>query len=340
VANEIKVGIIGAGGNTKHKHIPKLQAIPGVSIETVCNRSPESSQAVADEFGLPRITDTWEELVKDPDLDAIVIGTWPNMHAPITLAALKAGKHVLCEARMAMNLREAQEMFQASQTYSDRVCQLVPNPFTLKWDRFIKRQLDEGLIGNLIAVDAFANAGAFVDPDREISWRDDITLSGLNTMGLGIYYEAMARWVGHAATVKANGRIYVKERNGQALHIPDHVDVFGDLESGASYHIRCSQLTGACPTPNDLILYGSKGTLRLDIKNKKLTLDRPEQPTQEVEVPESEQESWRVEEGFIGTIRGEESIRLTSFEEGLKYMEFTQYVADELQLAPSEFRNP
>lgn len=339
MADLIKIGIIGAGGNTRRKHIPKLQAIPGVSIETVCNRSPESSQAVADEFDIPRITPTWEGLVKDSDLDAIVIGTWPYMHAPMSIAALNAGKHVLCEARMAMNVYEAKEMLKASHEHPECVCQIVPSPVNLKWHRFIRRKLDEGLIGDLIAVDAFS-AGSFVDPDREMTWRDDIHLSGLNTMGLGILYEALARCVGHAATVKANGRRYVKERSGQELHIPDHVDAFGDLENGASYHIRCSRLTGACPTPNDVIFYGSTGTLRLGGKVQKLTLDRPNDVTQELEPPEAEQEFWRVEEEFIGAIRGKETIRYTSFEEGLRYMDFTQKVADELQIAPAEFRNP
>lgn len=48
-------------------------------------------------------TDDWTELIKDPSIDAIVIGTWPNMHKPITIAALNAGKHVLTEARMVSN---------------------------------------------------------------------------------------------------------------------------------------------------------------------------------------------------------------------------------------------
>lgn len=339
MSDHIKVGIIGAGGNTKHKHIPKLQAIPGVSIETVCNRSPESSQAVADEFGIPRITHTWEDVVNDPRLDAIVIGTWPYMHAPMSIAALNAGKHVLCEARMAMNAHEANDMLKASQAHAECICQIVPSPANLKWHRFIKRNLDEGLIGDLIAVDAFS-AGAFVDPDREMNWRDDIHLSGLNTMGLGILYEALARCVGHAATVRANARIYVKERSGQKLHVPDHVDAFGDLENGAIYHIRCSQITGACPTPNDVIFYGSTGTLRLGGEVQKLTLYRPGEPTQELKPPEAEQEFWRVEEEFIGAIRGKEKIRYTSFAEGVRYMEFTQKVANELKIAPSEFRNP
>src|SRR4051812_35750479 len=97
----LRVGLIGAGGNTKLRHIPRLRAVPGVEIAAVCNRRPESTAAVAAEFGIPRTYASWEEVVADPDLDAVVVGTWPYLHCPITLAALKAGKHVLTEARLA-----------------------------------------------------------------------------------------------------------------------------------------------------------------------------------------------------------------------------------------------
>ena len=106
----IKVGVIGAGGNTTSRHIPGLQAIEGVEIVGVCNRSQESSQRVADQFGIPKTYGNWQEAIADADTNAIVIGTWPYMHCRATIAALEADKHVMCEARMAMNAREAHQM--------------------------------------------------------------------------------------------------------------------------------------------------------------------------------------------------------------------------------------
>ena len=99
----IKVGVVGAGNNTRVRHIPGLQAIDGVEIVSVCNRSRESSQRVADAFHIPKVYDDWRELVAASDTNAIVIGTWPYMHCEVTCAALEAGKHVMCEARMARN---------------------------------------------------------------------------------------------------------------------------------------------------------------------------------------------------------------------------------------------
>src|SRR5206468_5020049 len=105
---EIRIGIVGAGNITRTRHIPGFRAIPGVKIVGVCNQRRESSARVAREFGIPKIYGSWENAVDDDDVDAILIGAWPYLHCPVTLAALDAGKHVLTEARMAMNSREAQ----------------------------------------------------------------------------------------------------------------------------------------------------------------------------------------------------------------------------------------
>ena len=86
--NTIRVGIVGAGANTRSMHIPKLKAIPGVEIVSVCNRSRASSEQVAQEFGIPNVYDYWWELIAAPDTNAIVIGTWPYMHSRLTQAAL------------------------------------------------------------------------------------------------------------------------------------------------------------------------------------------------------------------------------------------------------------
>ena len=109
----IRVGFVGAGANTRLHHLPKLRAQPGVELVAVANRSKESGERVAKEFGIARVHDDWREVVRAPDVDAVCIGTWPYTHCEMTLAALAAGKHVLCEARMAMNAAEGRQMLEA-----------------------------------------------------------------------------------------------------------------------------------------------------------------------------------------------------------------------------------
>ena len=115
MANEtIKVGFIGAGANTALRHIPGLRAQEGVEFAGVANRSLESSQTAADKYEIGEAYPTWLDLVEDPNIDAVCIGTWPYMHSPVTLTAMDNGKHVLCEARMAVNATEARDMLAAS----------------------------------------------------------------------------------------------------------------------------------------------------------------------------------------------------------------------------------
>src|SRR5262249_49941523 len=128
----LRVGLIGAGKNTRDRHIPGLRELPAVELVAVCNRRPQSTAAVAREYGVPRTFAHWEDLVADPDIDAAVVGTWPSLHCSITLAALAAGKHVLTEARLSLNAAEAHRMLEAARRHPNLVTQVVPSPFGLK----------------------------------------------------------------------------------------------------------------------------------------------------------------------------------------------------------------
>src|SRR4029450_5530755 len=150
----IRVGLIGAGDNTRALHIPGFAKQGDVQIVAVANRTRESSQRVADEFSIAKIHDHWQSLLEDASIDAVCIGTWPYMHAPMTVAALKAGKHVLCEARMAMDHNEARTMLEASLRHPALTAQIVPAPHTLAFDRTIIDMIASGYIGELISTDA------------------------------------------------------------------------------------------------------------------------------------------------------------------------------------------
>src|SRR6266853_1414229 len=124
----IRVGFVGAGGNCRLHHIPKLKAQPGVEID-------------------------WRDVIGASDVDAICIGTWPYMHAELTIAALEAGKHVLCEARMAMNAAEGRKMLEAARKKPNLVTQLVPGPPTLELDPTVTRLVAEGYVGDVLTVE-------------------------------------------------------------------------------------------------------------------------------------------------------------------------------------------
>ena len=324
----IRVGIIGAGANTRDRHIPGLQAIEGVEIVAVCNRSQESGERAAKQFGIERVCTNWQEIVHAPDVDAVVIGTWPYMHRPATVAALEADKHVMCEARMAMNASEAHCMYDALRSRPHLVAQIVPSPFSLRVDRTIQRLIRDGWLGDVLVVDVRAG-GAFIDTDNTMHWRHNMDLSGLNVMTMGIWYEAMLRWVGEATSVVAKSKTFMpmrKDEQGRLMgvRIPDHIDIIADLACGGQAHIQVSSVTGFGEPPSATI-YGSEGTLHFG--GDVLTGGRRgDDGLSEIEVPAHEAGGWRVEEEFISAIRGQEEITHTDFATGVKYMEFTEAV--------------
>lgn len=328
----IKVGIVGAGNNTRVRHLPGLQAIAGVEIVSVCNRSRESSQRVAEAFRIPKVYDDWRKLVAADDTNAIVIGTWPYMHCEVTCAALEAGKHVMCEARMARNAAEAHTMLDKSRAYPALVTQIVPSPFTLRVDRTIQDLLADGYVGDLYAMTVRGTTPGFANPEAPLHWRQRQDLSGLNILTMGIWYEAVMRWVGPASRVFARTRIYTPQRRDPetgamvTVDVPDHVDIVTDLVCGAQATYQFSVVCGLAPAPG-VWLFGSKGTLHYDQASDRLFGGQQGEKTlQEIAVAPEKAGKWRVEEEFVGAIRGQEEIRFTTFADGVKYMEFTEAV--------------
>src|SRR5438067_13185472 len=149
VHKPLRIGLVGAGANPRKRHIPGLRALPDVEIVAVCNRRPSSTAAVAREYGIPRTFEHWQDLVADPGLDAVVVGTWPYLHCPVTLAALEAGKHVLTEARLSRDAAEARRMLAAAQRRPNLVAQVVPSPYGLKGPDVMLELLRSGFLGEL-----------------------------------------------------------------------------------------------------------------------------------------------------------------------------------------------
>jgi predicted dehydrogenase len=331
----IRIGLIGAGRNTRERHIPGFQKIEGVEIVAVANRSRESGRRVADQFNIPQVYDNWHELLEDDSISAVCIGTWPYMHSTLTIAALEKGKHVLCEARMAANAREAHAMLDASRARPHLVTQIVPSPTTFKVDRLLQQLIAEGYLGDLLTVEVQVLGPDFVDTTSPLHWRQDRDLSGYNILSMGIWYEAMIRWVGQATRVMAMTKVNVPQRrdengNLHTVTIPDHVDILCQLANGAQAHMRFSAVTGLS-AGNEVWLYGTDGTIRLDQRLNIFGGRRGDTRLSEIPNPVEKQYSWRVEEEFISAIHGKEQVTRTPFHVGVHYMEWTEAVTRSAQ---------
>ena len=156
----IRVGFIGAGGNTRSRHIPGLKAQAGIELAAVANRSVASGRKIAREFGSRKSARIGRKFwtTTASMRSASELGLY--MHETLTVASLEAGKHVMCEARMAMNSAEGHRMLAASRRHPRLTAQIVPSPMTLPFDQTIIAMISGGFIGELIALDARIAAGS------------------------------------------------------------------------------------------------------------------------------------------------------------------------------------
>lgn len=323
----LRIGIIGAGSNTKLRHIPGFQAIEEVQIVAVCNRSLKSAKKVADTFNIPRITECPNDIINANDIDAICIGTWPYMHKQFTIASLEAGKHVLTEARMAMNLAEAREMLVASEA-SDKVSMVVPAPRNLKHEPTVLGLLEEGFFGDLLEIHVTALNGNY-DLNAPLHWRNIRDLSGNNIMSMGIQNETVRRYAGHEKSVIAYGNIFAKElmdnQIGQRIKvdIPDSLGIVAEHEGGATavYHLSNVAHLGF----NSFGFFGSKASLKYE-GDCAFIAPRGANKWEPLEIDLSNEGRWRVEEEFVEAIRDGKPVTHTNFADGVKYMEFTEAV--------------
>ena len=351
-AGDVRIGIVGAGEITRTRHLPGFRRIRGVSVVGVCNRRRESARRIAREFNIPRVYGNWEELVADPNVDAVVIGAWPYLHGPVTLAALDAGKHVLTQARMAMNAREAQRMYDRAAELPHLTAMIVPSPYGLAGDAYMRSVIGSGYLGTLREVHTHSLNDQLADRETPMGWRQLTRYSGFNMLTLGILYESVGRWVPPVNRVMAYATKIILQRfdpeQGRPAKVgtPDSVQVLTTQEDGSCGVYR---LSGVVWHENSMgvALYGSQGTLIYDLLRDEIRgAKRSEPELRPLPIPEEMRGGWQVEADFIAAIRGERPVTHTDFRTGVRYMQFTEAVARSsrhqvpVSLPLREFSNP
>ncbi len=122
----LNVGIIGAGGISAKLHLPELTAIDGVAVTTISGRKDSRLNTLSRMFNVPRSTHSYEEVIKDPAVDAVVIALPHPLHVRYGLAALEAGKHVLMQKPLSTSLEEAEAFVRAAEA-TDRTVLCLPH---------------------------------------------------------------------------------------------------------------------------------------------------------------------------------------------------------------------
>jgi predicted dehydrogenase len=174
--DKVGIGVIGTGF-ARRIQIPSFLSCPGAAVISVASGRLENAQAAAREFDIPHSTADWRETVSHPDVDVVCITTPPSLHREIALAAIAAGKHVLCEKPMAMNAAEAEEMTAAAA--GKPVLALIDHELRFQPGRILAKQmLQDGEIGKVRHTKAIFQAPHRGDPDLPWNWWSDAKAGG------------------------------------------------------------------------------------------------------------------------------------------------------------------
>ena len=157
MSKRLKVGIIGCGGIANGKHLPSLKAINRVDLVAFCDLIEEKAIKAAKEYGTPdaKVYTDYQELLKDESIDVVHVLTPNRMHAQISIDALHAGKHVMCEKPMAKTAEDARRMVAAAKESGKKLTigyQHRHKPET----QYLKQVIDSGELGDIYYAKALA----------------------------------------------------------------------------------------------------------------------------------------------------------------------------------------
>ncbi len=151
---DMKIVIVGAGFATRVVHLPGYKGV-GAPVAALCDLLEERAQALAQQYGIPKVYSDWREML-EREQPGVVSVCLPNvMHREVTLAALEAGAHVLCEKPLATSVVEAREMFEAARS-AGRILMAAQHLRFSAEARAIKRVIDGGALGEIYHAEANA----------------------------------------------------------------------------------------------------------------------------------------------------------------------------------------
>ncbi|MBQ8214190.1 MAG: Gfo/Idh/MocA family oxidoreductase [Clostridia bacterium] len=157
MARVIKIGMIGCGGIANSKHMPSLSKVADCEMVAFCDIVVERAEKAAKTFGTPdaKVYADYKELLKDPEIEVVHVCTPNRSHSFITVDALEAGKHVMCEKPMAINSAEAQKMLDAAERTGKKLTIGYQNRFRDD-SLFLKKEAEDGTFGDIYYAKATA----------------------------------------------------------------------------------------------------------------------------------------------------------------------------------------
>ncbi|KAB7665619.1 Gfo/Idh/MocA family protein [Bacillus sp. B1-b2] len=259
---KLKVGVIGCGSIAQHRHLPEYQWNEQVELVAVCDIHEGRVKEIAEKYQVKAYTE-YEELLEDKEIEAVSVCTPNYLHAPISIAALKAGKHVLCEKPMATSKEEAEQMIEAAKA-SGKKLMIGHNQRFVKSHQKARQLIKSGEVGKIHSFrTAFGHGGPEGwSVEGKEGWFFNKEKAFIGAMGdLGVHKADLLRYildeefVEVGAFVETNAKDFSNVDDNAVCVLKSKSGVIGTLAASWAYTAK---------EDNSTIIYGEKAVLRLE----------------------------------------------------------------------------
>jgi len=263
----INIGIIGCGKIAQKRHIPEYLENVDANLVGFYDLNQARAKEISETFGGTAF-DSIEDLLADPSIDAVSVCTANHTHAAITIQALQAGKHVLCEKPMATKLEDCQGMVDAANK-AGKVLVIGQNQRLTKTHKKARELIRNGEIGQIIGFrTTFGHGGPetwSIDPGKN-TWFFDKNIAVMGAMAdLGIHKTDLLLFLSDQKIVETTAHLTTIDKrgaDGELIKVDDTAICVYQLENGAIGTMTASW-TFYGPEDNTTIIYGTKGIMRL-----------------------------------------------------------------------------
>ncbi len=263
----IHIGVIGCGKIAQVRHIPEYAANPFCELTGFFNPTRSRAEDMASKYG-GKVYETAEELLADPVIDAVSVCSANASHAELSIKALKAGKHVLCEKPMATTLADCEAMVAAARE-SGKFLMIGQNQRLAKAHSAAKQLLKEGLIGRVVTFrTAFGHGGPetwSITPGNN-TWFFDKKKAAMGAMAdLGVHKTDLIQFLLDQRVIRTTAVLATLDKrggDGSLIGVDDNAFCIYQM-SGGAYGTMTSSWTYYGAEDNSTVLYGTEGIMRI-----------------------------------------------------------------------------
>ena len=268
----VRVGIIGCGRIAQRRHIPEYVTSPNAELVGYFDMDLNRAQEMANQYG-GKAYATIDELLADETIDAVSVCTANNTHAQISIQALKAGKHVLCEKPMATTVEDCEKMVQTAKE-ENRFLMIAQNQrFNIGHIR-AKELIEQGMIGKLLTFkttfchggpEGWLAAGSGEKVSRDI-WFFDKKVASMGAMAdLGIHKADLIQYLLGQKISEVTAKVMTldkRDSSGNLISLEDNAICILKMDGGV-YGTLTVSWTDYGEEDNSTVIFGTKGLMRL-----------------------------------------------------------------------------